>query len=118
MINVVLRTGVGADPIVGSVLPICGTIKPVDVALLQELLVELAGSAGGVRTKVIEPTVPRTMPCCIEAPGEDTPEGPAREGANCWLAMPTVVLTAATRAVVTNASAMVMKNPVSVNSAM
>lgn len=118
MISVVLRTGVGADPLAGSVASICGTIKPVGIALLQELPVELAGSAGGVRTKVIEPTVSRTMPCCIEAPGEDTPEGPAREGASCWLVVPTVVLTAATRAVVRNASAMVMKNPVSVDSAM
>lgn len=117
MIRVVLRTGVGADPIGGSVLPICGTIKPVDTALLQELPVELAGSAGGVKTKVIEPTVSRRMFCCIEVPEEDMPEGPAREDASCWLAMPTVVFTAATRAVVTNASAMVMKSPVSVKSA-
>jgi hypothetical protein len=118
VINVVLRTGVGADPIGGSILPICGTIKPVDVVLLQELPVKLAGSAGGVKTKVTEPTVSRRIFCCVEVPGEDIPEGPAREGASCWLAMPTVVFTAETSAVVTNASAMVMKNPVSVNSAM
>lgn len=118
MTNVVLRTEVGADPIGGSLVPICGTIKPLDIALLQGLPVEHAGSAGVVKTKVIEPTVSRTMFCCIEVPGEDMLEEPAREGDSCWLAMPTVVFTAATRAVVTNASAMVMKSPVSVKSAM
>jgi hypothetical protein len=115
VISVVLQTGVGADPIGGSVASICGTIKPVEIALLP---VEFAGSAGVVKTKVIEPTVSRTMFCCIEVPGEDMPEGPAREGASCWLAMPTVVFTAATRAVVTNASAMVMTSPVSEKAAM
>jgi hypothetical protein len=78
VINVVLWT-VGADPIGGSVLSICDTIKLVDIASLQELPVEIAGSAGVVKTKVIEPTVSRRMFCCIEVPGETMPEAPARE---------------------------------------
>lgn len=116
MISVVLRTGIGAAPTGGSLVSTCGTIKPVDIVLGQELPVEFAGSADVVKTKVIELKVSRRMFCCIEVSGEDTPEGPARE--TYWLAMLIVVFTAATRALLTNASAMVMTSPVSVKAAM
>ena len=116
------KTGVEGDLIGDSVVSNSGTINPVDVALLQGLATEFAGSAGGVKTKVIELAASRRMFCCVEFPGEETPEEPAREGADmlarCWFAMLVVVFTAAARALVTNASAMVTKSPVSVKTAM
>jgi hypothetical protein len=116
------KTGVEGDLIGDSVVSNRGTIKPVDVALLQVLPVEFAGFAGGVKTKVIELAASRRMFCCVEFPGAETPEEPAREGADmlasCWFAMSMVVFTAAARALVTNASAMVTKSPVSVKAAM
>lgn len=57
------RTGVEGDPIGDLVVSICGTIKSVDIALLQVLTVEFAGSAGVVKTKVVELTVWRRMSC-------------------------------------------------------
>jgi len=116
------KNGVEGDLIGNSFVSNRGTFKPVDVALLQVLPVEFAGSAGGVKTKVIELAASRRMFCCVELPGEETPEGPAREGADmlasCWFAMLMVVSTAAARALVTNASAMVTKSPVRVKAAM
>lgn len=72
-------TGVEGDPTKGPAASSCGTIKPLDIPLLQVLAVEFPGSAGGVTTKVIELEVSRRLFCCVEIPGEETPEGPARE---------------------------------------
>lgn len=124
-----LKTGVEGDPIGDSVVSICGTIKRVGIALMQVLAVEFAGSAGVVKTKVVELTVSRRMFCCVELPEKATPEGTAREGVDIlallidansfWLAVLRMMFTAgATTTLVTNASAMLTKSPVSVKAAM
>ena len=55
------KIGVRGDLTGDSVVSESGTIKPVDGALLQVLAVERAGSAGGVKTKVIELAASRRM---------------------------------------------------------
>lgn len=123
------KTGVEGNLIGDSLMSNSGVIKPVEIALLQVLAVELAGSAGVVKMKVIEPAVSRRMFCCVELPGKATPEGTAREGVDIlvllidansfWLAVLRMMFTAgAITALVTNASAMLTKSPVSVKAAM
>ena len=123
------KTGVEGDPIGDSVVSICGTIKRVDIALLQVLAVEFAGSAGVVRTNVVEPAVSRRIFCCVVLGGEVTAEELTGEGADmlavlidanrCWYAVMRMMFTVgATTTLVTNASAMLTKSPVSVKAAM
>jgi hypothetical protein len=123
------RTGVEGNPIGDSVVSICGTIKSVDIALLKVLTVEFAGSAGVVKTNVVEPAVSRRTSCCVELPRKVTPEAISREGIDilallidansCWYVVVRMMFTAgATTTLVTNASTMLTKSPVTVKAAM
>lgn len=118
------KTGVEDDLTKVPVASSCGTIKPLVVPSLQVLAIEFASSAGGVKTKVINLTVSRRILCSVELPEEDTAEGPARQGTNMSailldanIALLMVVLTAATKELVTNAGAKVMTSRVSVKAA-
>ena len=123
------ETGVEGDPTKRPAASSCGTIKPSDIPLLQVLVVEFPGSAGVVTTKVIELAMSRRLFCCVEFPGEGTPKGPASEEVDMlallidansfWVAVIRTMFTAgATTTLVTNASAMLTKSPVSVETDM
>lgn len=111
------KTGVEGDLMGDSVESNCGAIKSGNMRLLQVLAVESAGSAGGVKMIRIGPAMSRMMFCCVKLPGEVTPEGWAREGADilallidadrCRAAvLRTIFAAGATTALVTNASAL------------
>ena len=111
------KTGVEGDLMGDSVESNCGAIKSGNMRLLQVLAVESAGSAGVVKMNKIGPATSRMMCCCVELPGEATPEGSAREGKDmiallfdadrCRVAvLRTIFFAGATTALVTNASAL------------
>ena len=113
------RTGVEGCLTRDSVVSICGTIKRLNVLLLQVLAVE-AGSAGAVTMKVVELAAAMRSFCCVE-----TPEGPGREGADMLAplidanrVMTRMLKAAGTTTLVTNASATQTESPVSVKAAM